>query len=293
MLVDIPARVQGFVMRDGFRIAYQVFGEGPRAILLLPTWSIVHSDHWRRQVPHLSSRYTVIAFDGLGNGASDRPSDPALYDERLFAVDAAAVLEAVGVDRAAIMSVSQGSCWGAILAARRPDLVASAVFIGPSLPVAPNSPERIAAAQAFDEPRQRYQGWSKWNRRYWAQDWLGFLEFFMAECFTEPGSESYIRHFVEMGLETTPEVVLATVDAPGLDAAAARDTASAIECPVLVIHGDADAIAPLEKGRVLARLARGQLHVIPGAGHEPELREYGQTNSLIDDFLAATYPATI
>jgi pimeloyl-ACP methyl ester carboxylesterase len=291
MLVDIPARVEGSVMRDGLRIAYQVFGDGPQAILLLPTWSIVHSDHWRLQVPHLARRYTVVAFDGRGNGTSDRPSDPALYAEAAFADDAVAVLDAAGVERAAILSVSQGSSWGAILAATRPARVAAAVFIGPSLPLAPNSPERVAAAATFDEPRDRYEGWGKWNRHYWAQDWRGFLEFFMAQCFTEPDSESHIRHFVNMGLETTPEIVTATIDAPGLDAAAARTISSAIACPVLVIHGDADAIAPLAKGAELARLTHGDLHVLPGAGHEPELREADQTNKLIDDFLAATHRA--
>jgi pimeloyl-ACP methyl ester carboxylesterase len=293
MLADIKARVEGTVIRDGLRIGYQVFGDGPQAVLLLPTWSIVHSDFWRLQVPPLSRRYTVIAFDGRGNGASDRPSDPALYAEAAFAVDAVAVLDAVGVDRAAIMSVSQGSAWGAILAATQPARVASAVFIGPSLPLAPDSPERIAAAATFDEPQDRYVGWGKWNRHSWAQDWRGFLEFFMAQCFNEPDSESYICHFVKMGLETTPEVVTATIDAPGLDAVSARQVVTAIGCPVLVIHGDADAIAPLEKGAELARLAHGDLRILAGAGHEPELREAAETNRLIDDFLMATHPSTI
>jgi pimeloyl-ACP methyl ester carboxylesterase len=291
MLVDIPARLEGTVTRDGLRIGYQVFGHGPRAILLLPTWSIVHSDFWRLQVPHLAGRYTVVAFDGRGNGASDRPSDPALYAEEAFADDAVAVMDAVGVDRAAIMAVSQGTAWGAILAATQPARVASAVIIGSSLPLAPNSPERVEAASTFDQPRSRYEGWEKWNRRYWVEDWPGFLAFFMAQCFTEPDSESHIRHFVRMGLETTPEVVLATVDAPGMDARAARAVVSAIGCPVLVIHGDADAIAPLAKGAEFARLAHGRLQVIPGAGHEPELREADVTNRLIDGFLAATHPA--
>ncbi len=292
MLVEIEARVEGTVIRDGLRIAFQVFGDGPRAVLLLPTWSIVHSDFWRLQVPPLSRRYTVIAFDGRGNGASDRPIDPALYAEAAFADDAVAVLDAVGVDRAAIVSVSQGSAWGAILAATQPARVAAAIFIGPSLPLVPNSPERIAAAATFDEPQDQYEGWGKWNRHSWAQDWPGFVEFFMAKCFSEPDSESYIRHFVRMGLETTPEVVTATIDAPGLDAVAARQAVAAISCPVLVIHGDADEIAPLDKGAELARLAHGDLRVVAGAGHEPELREAAQTNRLIDDFLGATYPPT-
>lgn len=291
MLVDIPARLEGSVVRDGLRIGYQVFGDGPRAVLLLPTWSIVHTDFWRLQVPHLAPRYTVVSFDGRGNGASDRPGDPALYAEEAFAEDAVAVLDAVGIDRAAIMSVSQGSAWGSILAATRPDRVTSAVFVGPSLPLVPNSPERLAAAATFNDRLDRHDGWAKWNRHYWAQDWRGFLEFFFARCFTEPDSADYIRHFVDMGLETTPEVVLATVDAPGLDAAAAREVVSAIRRPVLVIHGDADAIAPLAKGAELARLARGDLIVLPGAGHEPQLREADVTNEHIDEFLAETHPA--
>ena len=108
------------------------------------------------------------------------------------------------------------------------------------------------------------------------------------QCFTEPDSETCIRHFVEIGLKTTHGIVTATIAALGLDAVAARNVASAIGCPVLVIHGDADAIAPLEKGVELARLTHGDLHVLPGAGHEPELREAEQTNQLIDDFLNST-----
>ena len=44
MLLGLVARTEGFVVRDGVRVHYQVFGNGVRAILLLPTWSVVHSD---------------------------------------------------------------------------------------------------------------------------------------------------------------------------------------------------------------------------------------------------------
>ena len=42
---------EGFVERDGVRIFYEVFGTGDPAVLLLPTWSIVHSRIWKMQVP--------------------------------------------------------------------------------------------------------------------------------------------------------------------------------------------------------------------------------------------------
>ena len=92
--------------------------------MLLPTWSIVHTDHWRNQVPHLAKRYTVLTFDGLGNGASDRPTDPAYYADDAFAADAASVMEAAGIERAVVMSASMGAAWQLLLAYRYPRLVA-------------------------------------------------------------------------------------------------------------------------------------------------------------------------
>jgi pimeloyl-ACP methyl ester carboxylesterase len=77
MVRGLRATGSGEIERDGAAVRYQVFGSGERAILLLPIWSIVHTDHWRNQVPHLARRYTVLTLDGLGNGASDRPTDPA------------------------------------------------------------------------------------------------------------------------------------------------------------------------------------------------------------------------
>lgn len=60
MLRDIPATRSGEVQRDGAVVRWQAFGTGERTIFLLPTWSIVHTDFWRRQVPYLAARYTVL-----------------------------------------------------------------------------------------------------------------------------------------------------------------------------------------------------------------------------------------
>ena len=50
----------------------------------------------------------MLTFDGLGNGASDRPTDPAYYADEAFAADAARVMEAAGIERAVVMSSSLG-----------------------------------------------------------------------------------------------------------------------------------------------------------------------------------------
>src|SRR5579871_2176904 len=291
MIRDIIATREGVVDRDGVPIHYQVFGDGERALLLLPTWSIVHSDFWRHQVSHFAPHYTVIAFDGRGNGASGRPLSAEDYSDDAFFDDAVAVLHAAGVAQAAVLSVSAGANWGLMLAARRPDLVSAAVFIAPSLAIGEPLPERAAAFAVFDEPQESYDGWLKFNRHYWHTDWVDFLRFFFAKCFTEPDSDDEIQHLVSMGLETTPAVIANTTDAPGLDRSETEALVREVSCPVLVIHGDHDAISSVSRGRELARLTGAQLVVMPGVGHEPQFRWPQEVNAVLDDFLTRAYAA--
>jgi pimeloyl-ACP methyl ester carboxylesterase len=67
----------GYVVNSGGRIHHEVHGTGQPTILLLPTWAIVDSRHWRLQVPFLARNYRVITFDPRANGGSDRPHDLA------------------------------------------------------------------------------------------------------------------------------------------------------------------------------------------------------------------------
>ena len=53
---------EGFVEREDVRIFYEVFGTGEPTVLLLPTWSIVHSRIWKMQVAYLARHCRVITF---------------------------------------------------------------------------------------------------------------------------------------------------------------------------------------------------------------------------------------
>ena len=93
-----PVRA-GHVVRDGVRLAWELFGEGEQTIFLLPTWSIIHSRHWKLQVPYLARHARVLVMDGRGNGGSDAPSGHEAYSDREFAADALAVMDATGTER--------------------------------------------------------------------------------------------------------------------------------------------------------------------------------------------------
>jgi len=283
--------VDGFIERDGVRVFWERYGTGEQTILFLPTWSIVHSRAWKLQIPYFARHCRVVTFDPRGNGRSDRPAGEAAYSEWEFAADALAVLDATETEQAVLVSLSVGAQRALILAACHPERVAGVVFIAPSLPLAPSHPERAPLLARFGEELETDEGWAKYNRHYWRRDFEGFLQFFFSQCLTEPHSTKQIEDAVGWGLETDAETLLLTAEAPSLDESQARDLAARVRCPVLVIHGDSDAISPHARGTELATATSGTMVAIEGGGHFPHARDPVQTNLLIREFVTPAQPA--
>jgi pimeloyl-ACP methyl ester carboxylesterase/predicted glycosyltransferase len=276
---------QGYVERDGVRVHYEVYGSGEPTVLLLPTWSIVHSRAWKMQVHYLARHCRLITFDGRGNGLSDRPQEPDAYAEEEYAADALAVLDATGTERAFIVGHSMGARRGLLLAADHAARVEGAVFIAPAVPLAAQTP-RARAVNTFDEELEAYDGWAKYNRHHWLNDFPDFLLFFFSQIFTEPHSTKQIEDNVGWGLQTSPETLIATQLAPGQDEAAIRELAARVSCPVLVIHGTADAVRSHDSGAALAELTGGTFVSLEGSGHAPHARDPVKVNLLLRDFVA-------
>ena len=205
---------EDYVERDEVRIFYEVFGEGEPTVLLLPTWSILHSRFWKGQVPYLARHGRVITFDPRGNGKSSRPLDAMAYADTRMTADALAVMDATNTERAIVVALSCAANWALLMAAEHAERVAGVVFIGPSAPLTPPHPERRICFDSFDKVLATDEGWAKYNRHYWTKDYQGFLEFFFAKCFTEPHSTKQIEDCVGWALETTPEVLVITEDRP-------------------------------------------------------------------------------
>ncbi len=280
----------GYVERAGVKVFYEVFGGGRPTILLVPSWSVVHSLTWKMQVPYLARHYRVVTFDGRGNGRSGRPAGAGSYIAAEYAADALAVLDATGTDRAVVVSLSRGASYALHLAAARPERVAGQIFICPTTPLAPFSPARLPFARRFEEALDGDAGWAKDNAQYWLRDYPGFLEFFFSQVFTEPHSTKQIEDGVSWGLETAPETLADTRRGAIRDA---RDDISpllaATGCPCLVIQGADDAIVGPGAGRKLAAAlgARARLVELAGSGHSPHARDPVKVNLLIREFIEA------
>jgi pimeloyl-ACP methyl ester carboxylesterase/predicted glycosyltransferase len=275
----------GYVERDGVRVFYEVYGDGEPTVLLLPTWSIIHSRHWKLQIPYLARHFRVITFDGRGNGRSDRPRGVEHYLEREFAADALAVLDQTGTDKAVLAGLSCGALWGTLLAAQHPERVLAVAYIGPAVPLALGHADR-AVVERFEEELDTEEGWAKHNRHYWMKDYEGFLEFFFGQMFNEPHSTKQIEDCVGWGLETDPETLADTFAALQLCATEGfAEICAKVRCPTLVIHGDRDRIRPHAQGAALAEITGGRLVTLEGSGHGPQARDPVKVNLLLRDLI--------
>jgi pimeloyl-ACP methyl ester carboxylesterase/predicted glycosyltransferase len=276
---------EGYVERDGVRVFWELYGEGEPTVLLLPTWSIIHSRHWKMQIPYLARHCRVLTFDGRGNGRSDRPQEPEAYGEHEFAADALAVMDATDTPSAVLVSFSLGAHRAAILAAEHPERVEAAVFIGPAWPGGGEPlPERTI--HSWEDELGTDEGWAKYNKHYWLRDYRGFLEFFFSRFFTEPHSTKPFEDCVGWGLETTGETLVTMEYAPELQPEDARALATRLRCPVLVIHGENDAIVSVTRGIALAEQTAGRLVMLEGSGHGPHVRDPVKVNLLLRDVVA-------
>ena len=298
--VETPARAEqsrarypdseGYVERAGVGIFYEVYGEGEHTILLLPTWSIIHSRHWKGQIPYLSRHFRVLTFDGRGNGRSDRPSGPEAYLAREFADDALAVMDATGTESALLVALSRGTHWATLLAADHADRVNGVAYIGSALPYPLTTAERNV--HAFDEELDTDEGWAKFNRHYWTRDYRGFLEFFFSKVFSEPHSTKQIEDCVGWGLDTDAETLIDTAHAgQSMGRDEFREASARVRCPVLVIHGDSDQVRPHSQAAAFAEEIGGELVTLEGSGHCPHARDPVKVNLLLRDFAEPGRPA--
>jgi class 3 adenylate cyclase len=112
-------------------IAYQVIGDGPIDLLFLPGWISQVEQLWelpalRRFYERLAELGRVIVFDRRGTGLSDRVVAPHSLEQETL--DALAVLDAAGSERAALFTYLLGGLVGALLAAEHPDRIGALVM---------------------------------------------------------------------------------------------------------------------------------------------------------------------
>lgn len=283
-----PAAARGFeqeigfaTSEDGARIGYAVSGAGP-ALLRAPHWMTHLEWDWRSLVYRpwiegLSQRFRYVRYDCRNWGLSDRGVAPATLP--VAASDMAAVADAAGLSRFALLGISGGGAIAIRYAALHPERVSHLVLVGG---YARGGLHRGAASITV----QHLDAWSQLVEEGWAQDNAAFRQIITSQMY--PGaSADEMRSFNDMQrVSCTPHEaasirrVIADYDAT----AHLRE----VRCPTLVLHNPHDAMVPFEEGRLVASSIAGA-HLVPfeSQNHVPLCGEpaFAEMNRLIDEFV--------
>jgi len=180
-----------YARSGGVNIAYQVVGNGPRDLVLVPGWVSNIDVFWEeptlaRLLTRLASFSRLILFDKRGTGLSDRVSDMPTLEVRMD--DVRAVMDAVGSQRAALFGYSEGGAMCALFAATYPDRAAALIMGGafarrtgaPDYPWGPSAEQHLAFAEQMErewggaigiDVRCPSMAHDERYRRWWAR-WL-------------------------------------------------------------------------------------------------------------------------
>ncbi|MCB0166452.1 MAG: alpha/beta hydrolase, partial [Anaerolineae bacterium] len=278
----------GHLTVQGFEIFYELFGD-PQAspLLCIPTWQIAPSCHWKMQIPYLARYFRVITWDPPGIGGAERTTDPAAFECDRVVDYAIGLLDHLGIEQTDVIGLSMGGTFGLWLAARYPERVKRAILIG-SVP-----PEwAYGEDPTFWIKRDAYHGWQKRNANYWREDYEGWLDFFFTKICSEPHSTKSKEDFINWARETTPEILISSVINKAL--MPEMPLAEAIErvrCPIFLIHGTDDQIAPVAYCRKLAATRPDWDYLeMEESCHAPHWRNPVRTNIEIANFLGVPQP---
>jgi len=234
---------------QGARIYWDEQGEGDPVLLIMGLgWA---SPLWHRSRPVLSARYRTIAFDNRGVGRSDVPPGP--YPIALMAADAAAVLDAAGVENAHLFGVSMGGMIAQEFALTYPKRVRS-LILGCT---AAGGPTAVQAEPQVLEVLTR-RGMS-------LEEYAGAINPYIYDMGTprERVEEDMLLRRVWW---PTPAGQLAQLQ--GIMAWEAYSRLNQIRVPTLVIHGESDQLVPPANARLIAgRIPNAKLVLIPQASH--------------------------
>jgi len=252
-------------------IAYQVFGGGPIDLVFVPGFVSNIELYWdhpdlARWMLRLASFARVATFDKRGTGLSDRVSEFPSFDLRMD--DARAVMDAAGMERAAILGISEGGSMAALFAATYPQRCRGLVIYG-----------------GFASPSwttvEGLEGFYRYVEKSWGSGHN--LSAFAPSRKNDRALQQFWGRFER--LSASPAAATAVVRM--LSQIDISDILLSIHVPTLVIHCTGDTLVNVECGRFLAEQIPGaRLLELPGSDHLFFIHE--QIVDAIEEFLTGS-----
>jgi pimeloyl-ACP methyl ester carboxylesterase len=263
-------------------VAYQVFGDGAIDLVLVPGF-ISQLEVWWSEPAHvrwlnrLGQSARVILFDKRGTGLSDRVDQQPDMDARMD--DVRAVMDAVGVERAAIMGISEAGSLASLFAASHPDRCQALVLYGAFARFSSWFPTEAALQQFY------HYADTSWGTG-------ASLPMFVPSMVGNKAFQEWWGRFERLGATPAACIEIMRLNSQ-IDVSAILPT---IHIPTLVIHRQGDVAVNVEGGREIAALVPGARYIeLPGTDHIPFIGDNaGEIVDAVREFLTGSRaPVTI
>jgi 3-oxoadipate enol-lactonase len=257
------------IQNQGAKIYWDEQGHGAPILLIMGLgWP---SYLWHRTRPVLASRFRTIALDNRGVGQSDVPPGP--YSMALMASDAAAVLDAAGVERAHVFGLSMGGMIAQEFALQYPKRVES-LLLGCT---APGGTHAVVAEPAATQ--------LLFARDLSPEELSRAINPFIYDSGT-PQERIDADFVLRKQWFARPEGYMAQLQA--ILAWEAYSRLPQITAPTFVIHGESDRLVPPANGKIIAeRIPGAKLVIIPNASHILSTDQPDAVHHAVLDFLDA------
>jgi DNA-binding SARP family transcriptional activator/pimeloyl-ACP methyl ester carboxylesterase len=260
-----------FMERGSGRLAWATAGAGA-PLVSLPAWVSslaalgAGADPRSALLGRLSRRARLIVYDRIGMGLSTGQGEVSLESDL---EDMDRVLDAAGVDQAALLAMSQGGPPALAFAARFPERVSRIALFG----------TYASGPRAFPRKELR-ESMLSLVRAHW-----GIGSRTLADLLVPGAPGDQVEHFARYQRESaTPELAARALDA--FYAADVTDRLDAVRCPVLILHYRGDRAVPFRGGEDLAaRLPDARLVPLDGVAHLPRAEDLDRIAALVEDFL--------
>src|SRR6185295_7846983 len=234
-----------YVRSGDVNLAYQVIGDGPPDLVLVPGWVSNVECFWEeprvaRFLRKLAGIGRLILFDKRGTGLSDRVRVDALPALEQRMDDVRAVMDAVGSERATLVGYSEGGTMCALFAATYPDRAAGLVMIG-SYARRDRAPDHPWGGRREDDDRAIEMLWREWGGP------IGLEKRAPSAAHDEAFSRWWAR-FLRMSASPGAAVALAEMGR-NVDV---RHVLPAIRVPTLIMHAKGDRAIDVRYSRYMA-----------------------------------------
>jgi len=263
------------IQANNITIAYDIEGAGEPLVLIAglgyDRWM------WHRMIPGLAENFQVISYDNRGVGGSDVPPGP--YTAQLLAQDLAGLLQALRVEKTAVLGHSMGGFVAQAFALDYPEMVSKLIlsatnFGGPNhVPVSQEALLVLMDTQSDAVTRLR-NGIKISTAVGWVENNADFFEEWAAHRTNNPVDPA--------GYQAQLAVGLSLMSAEACFEGKLKN----IQMPTLILFGVEDKVVPLGNAQLLAdQIPDSRIKILPGVGHFYPFEDAARAVTAVTDFL--------